>query len=192
MSKIILEPSKRQFKQVKFNHDDHSEYIEKRRVVKFYYGVENFSRMIGRITRIYDKGVECLTDYGIYHATWDRIYRIYIPKTTGKVKESNVKACSGLSPVSIFDGVLNRIVNKCKEDYPSIKVNDKRIDLSTRFNRELKFSIGRKSVIFSIENQDSNKIDILGSALNRKSSVKLNNKGKVSVAALYKKVKILV
>lgn len=177
----------RQWKNTKFNIEKHKDFAQPDVFIKFWYGPRGNSTMVGKITQVYDGGVQCSTNYGpFYHASWDQISRIYLPKTAGRINQTKVKAAGSFSVVPILDGAINKIKNNFKLE-ERIKIADRRVDLNTKFYRIVKFSKGHKYVQLNIENASVKHIQVSGSDI-RNSKLKVN-KGKVNTSLVINKIK---
>jgi len=166
------------FKGVKFYPDQKAE-VKEGTVVKFYYGVTNLSPMIGKVRRVFDKGVEVYNE-GFYMAPWDRITKIWVPKKVFKYSPTRLNVEKHHDMLPYVDGILDSI--KAKFEHAGLTIEDKRIDLSTRFNRNLKIKgKNQKYVMISIDNK-SEKLEIDENG--KKYKYKLNFKYMSRITAL--------
>ena len=127
--------------------------------------------------------------------TWDRIRRIYLPKLSHKqFKQSRVK-CNH-HHISILDAAVSKLIHKTKTKYPSVKIKDERMDLSTKFSRTTTFRIGnKKKLILSIPSTSSRAIEIDGTVIGKKSKLKLDKDHKINsaqIANTFAKIKKIV
>ena len=158
--------------------------------IKFYYGSnpdpKKLKPVIGKVSKIYPKGVELNTDYGIYHAEWSRIERLFQAKTSGKLKETKLFAVDGLSPLPLIDSAINRILTQIKSNHVNVDISDKKINSTTIYKRAVKIKApGKKAISITIKSKDDTEAIIKG--LKRNAVIKLNGKGKIS-SAIIKKV----
>ncbi|MBW3020724.1 hypothetical protein KY334_05485 [Candidatus Woesearchaeota archaeon] len=75
MKQSFIGFEKRKYKSVKFNHKKQTLCIDD--YIKFMYGANLDSPIIGRVTQLYDKGVEVCTAYGRMHAKCENISRVF-------------------------------------------------------------------------------------------------------------------
>lgn len=188
MKHSLIGFDKKKYKSVKYNHNKHTLNVGD--FIKFYYGPRADSPMIGKINKIYGKGVSIYTDCGIYHSLWENISRLFQLKTPKTIKESKVKCADTFSSIPILDAALNKLVIKCKNNLQQIKIKDNRVDLATRFCRTVKFSKGRTNVTFEIENKDSKRIVVTGTNIKKAYITPKNNKiQSFSMSNNFKKIK---
>lgn len=183
------------WRSVKFDYVKHADYIQPGTFVKYEYGPRGETKVIGKIGKVYEQGVEVATDYGAYyHAKWEAIARIYLPKVTAKVKDTKVRTdLDPMSRVPYFDGALNKVKNKIKLnlDLDGIEIEDRRVDMKTKFYRTMKFYFDKKNfVMMEIPNKDVDYIQVSGSNI-RNAKIKCGKNGKVNVGLLINKIKQL-
>ena len=152
--------------------------------IKFYYGSDpkRYKPIVGKVSNILDKGVEVTTDYGYMHPLWERIERIYVPKTTGRLKENRLPATTSESPLPIIDAAIDRILLKVKECIPQIEISDKKINGTTRYRRLV---IIDKSI--KIEISDKNAIEATVQNCGKIKKIKVN-KNKTITSTTIKKI----
>jgi hypothetical protein len=184
---------KKLYKSTKYNNTDHFDSLVQGAFIKFWYGGYDFPKvkqMTGKITKNMENGVECWTECGYFNVAFCRINRIFLPKTSTKLKETRVKSADGTSLVPLLDGAINKIKTKFINE-TAIKVDDKRIDLTTRFNRITKFQVGKEYVQLEIIDNKSKYIQISGSEI-RNSKAKVNDKGKINTFSIINKIRQLI
>lgn len=131
--------------------------------VRFYYGVgEQPILMDGVVQKIFDKGVECLTEHGYHFPMWDKISKMYIPKKKQEVVGGRTR--DGLEQSSIVDGILERINELVKFKY-EVTVSFDKVDLSTKYRNEMRIGRGDKKLVLIGED---GKVSVLGGEFRKK------------------------
>ena len=139
--------------------------------IKFLYGAgdrQYWSPMDGCIKNIFEKGVECWTDTGTHCPSWDRIVKMYVPKKKVEIIVKRTQLGDELS--GIVDGAMDKIFELISFKYNQIKIKDDKVNLSTRYKREMEMGRGSKKVKVIGEN---GRISI-SSENERKKTLKLN------------------
>lgn len=178
---------KKEWKSVKFDRNEHTdEYLQENiKYVKFAYGPtenpEYHKPVIGRIIKIHEKGLEVMTDYGFMFPTWLRVSRVFVAKEK-RVNITRVKAATTVhsAVTGLLDAGLEKIVTKVKKKYPSIKVQDDKVDLSTRYSRTVKFFVGHQNIFLTIPDVDADAIEITGSAVEKQSKIKVGKANRIT------------
>lgn len=180
---------KTKYKSIKF--DKSKTTIDVGDFIKFYYGPweadpKNLKPINGKVSKIYDKGVEITTDYGYMHAEWPRISRIYKLKTSGKLKPIRIPAVNGTSPLPLIDAAMTRISQIIKENcsLKSLTINDTIKNKPSTYSRKLDFEKDGNRISIIIKTKDDTEAVVTG--LKRKTSLKLNKQGKVSTSTIKK------
>jgi hypothetical protein len=175
---------KKEWKSVKFDRDIHTDDFidEDVKYIKLAYGPtedpEYHSPVIGKVIKIHEKGLEVVTDFGYMFPVWDRVKCIFLPKESKRINVTNVKSAR-FKPNSLagkFDAAIDKVTKKIRIKFPTVKIQDNRIDLSTRYSREVKFFVGHKNVFLTVKDVEAQWIDITGTALKRQSKIKLSSK----------------
>jgi len=171
--------TKTKYKSVKF---ESREQLKEKDFIKFYYGPfeanpKNLKPIVGKITKLLDKGVEIYTDYGWMHSEWNRIDRVFKIKTTGRLKHSKIPSVSGLSPIPLLDAALDRLKQIIQEEYNEIQITDVKKNTVSTFSRKLSFKKDGNVISLNIPNKNATEVDVKG--LKRKTSLKVA-KNKIS------------
>lgn len=186
--------NKKDFKIV--DYADHKEYLGIGSFVKFYYGPgdnpEYWHPVIGKVESILKNGICCGTPFGWMFPSYDRLFKIFLPKIKGVVKEtrilSNLKGDNPNKVLGLLNGNIDRIKNIVEQKHPDVEITDENINTDLRFKREVVFKRKGKTLVLSIADKHADKIVISGSAFDRKSSVKVR-KEKVNLNLMLEKLK---
>lgn len=180
---------KNKYKSVKFDKDQTPIILGD--FIKFYYGPweakeENLKPMDGKVTKLYEKGVEIITDCGWVHAEWCRISRIYKVKTSGKLKQEKIFAVDGNSPIPLIDAAMTRIYQIINEQasLKDLSISDKIKNKPSMYSRKLDFSKDGNCISISVKTKDD--MEAVVSGLKRKTTIKPNKNGKISSSTLKK------
>jgi hypothetical protein len=173
---------KSKYKSVKYQKE--KEVLSCDNFIKFYYGPSADKPIVGKISKIFPKGVEVYTDYGWMNVIWDRIERVFKEKTSGKLKETRILAVNGTSPIPLIDAAIDRILLQIKNNNIDVNVSDKRINKSTQYSRIVK--IKSKSNMITIELPNKDALEAVVKGLKRKAAIKLNKNGKIPSAIIKK------
>jgi len=177
---------KTKYKSIKFNK---KQDIGVNEFIKFYYGPRADKPIIGKVQKIYPKGVEVYTDYGWFFPSWDVIDRVFKPKITGRIKESKINAVNGTSPLPLIDAAINRIIETLKQKKIDVKIKDKRINKASEYSRTVDFTHKGKKISIVIDNKNSQTARVVGAP--RKTEIKLNKSHKISTSIINKIVKYI-
>ena len=183
---------KTKYKSVKFEKNENIKDIFVGTYLKFYYGCnedpKKLKPVIGKVTRIYNQGVEIYTDYGFMHSIWNRIERVFKIKTTGRMKESKIPSVNGTSSVPILDAILERIKQIIIDKKYDVDIVDKRKNTANQFSRTLNFKKNGTKISLIIKDKTSETVNVKG--FPRKTTLKVTN-GKTSPTVIKKIIKTI-
>jgi len=193
--------NQRQYKNAKFSKKSHMDFVEPGRIIKFVYGDPDSSSpayMIGKILTVYKQGVEAVNNVngGSHTIRWNAISRIFLPKSASKLRQSRLKVIiSGQAPddcaAGYLDGAITKLVDKVRVYSKDVMIKDDRVDQTTRYRRNTRFTYKKKFLELDIKDEYAVKIVMISSDTTRKSSVKFKN-NKVNHWLVLKKIKEMV
>lgn len=188
--------SKKYYKTIKFT--DVSQ-LKEEMFINFYYGPydpydkkskQYFKPLIGKIKTILDNGVTVYVNSkaasGWFNPSFDRINKIFVKKTSGRLLEEKIKCAEGACVTGILDATISRIIDMVKEIIPKYNIEDEKKNTIYQYSRETKFipiNKKHKQIVLYIPDTNTNAITVLG--FSRKTSLKVKN-NKISMGHIKK------
>lgn len=171
------------FKSVNFEIDKHKSLLTENTIVIFKYGINlpNSYNMMGKIVKVHTEkdSLDVTTkDRGIRTTIPSMIEKIFLPKDKIAEKENRIKCITnGNSPVPRFDAAIDKVIFKTTNTYPSIFIEDIKVNTEIEYNRQVKFTLNDKLISLILLNKDTDHILLYNSLKNKNKQIFLTKYG---------------